>query len=199
MQHSVQHHRAILALAALLLATPAVRVIAQDVPARPDSKFMEAIRGATAVHHGSHANGGARHPRTIRARLRSSDGRVLISRSAEHHSFTWLAHDSAVTHDSAWFEVTLPATATEPVTVRDWKGRCLGHSQLHQKQPLDFGTCDRHQLFAYPAAAEDGFWLLSSLGYVGPTQVSSMLVPQSAANVWFRLEKGSARTAAPGR
>lgn len=177
-----------LALILTALLVPLGSAAAQHEPARPDSQFIATL-GRSAERARGHRNGDPHHGRTVRARLKSSDGRTLVARSGGNLAFAWLAVDSTVAMDWSWFEVTLPVATSDPIVIRDWAGRCLGHSDLQASEPLGFGPCDLHALFTYPQASERGFWLLSKIGYVGPTKVSQMLVPRSTSDLWFSLER----------
>jgi hypothetical protein len=132
---------------------------------------------------------------TVRARLVSSDGRVLIARAGSATAFAWLVDRSSAGRDSSHFTVTLTtAGTTSAVVITDWQGRCLSLTGRESSIPLDFGACDREPLSLYPAAdariaaGQTGFWLLTKLGQVGPTTGSASLLPRSPLKVWFRLE-----------
>ena len=134
----------------------------------------------------------------MRARLRSSDGKLLVSRDGGDSGFAWLAPDSVSVSDSTWFFLT--SAASGAVAIRDWRGRCLGYETPDPSQPLDFGNCARRRIFAHPGLdAPDGFWLISPLGIIGPTRVSPMLIPRSPTPVWFKLEKSAVGATANNR
>jgi hypothetical protein len=131
----------------------------------------------------------------VRARLISSDGRVLISGGTGTMALAWLVDTSKASRDSTHFTVTFtPGEATHSAVITDWKGRCLSLTGRESSIPLDFGACNRQPLIVYPApnaqiaAGKAGFWLLTKVGQVGPTTGSPLLLPRSPLKVWFRLE-----------
>lgn len=169
---------------ATLLSGP---LVAQVPPAPPPDSIL-ALESARAPRPPASVT-------KVRARLVSSDGRVLIARAGSATAFAWLVDRSSAGNDSSTFTVTLTtAGTTSAVVITDWQGRCLSLTGRESSIPLDFGACDREPLSLYPAAdaqiaaGEAGFWLLTKLGQVGPTTVTSSLLPRSPLKVWFRLE-----------
>jgi hypothetical protein len=131
----------------------------------------------------------------LRARLISNDGRVLIARDLGSAAVAWLVDTAKVGTDSSTFTLSFTTEGEKySLVIRDWKGRCLAPTGRESSIPLDFGACDRESLLVYPApsqktaSGETGFWVLTKLGFVGPTAVSPLLVPRSSAKVWFTVK-----------
>lgn len=138
------------------------------------------------------------HPRsttsaTVRARLLSNDGRVLVTRGGSGPAMAWLVDTTAAADDSSVFTVTLSPSGNASITIADWQGRCLSLTGRESSIPLYFDAC-REPLAIHPApdssiaAGRAGFWLLSKVGIIGPTSVSPILIPQSRLKIWFRLQ-----------
>jgi len=131
----------------------------------------------------------------VRARIRSYDGRVLVSRGTPSSALAWLADTNSARHDTLASSVfTVSFVGPAAIRVLNAKGECLTLTPNESTVPLAFGRCDREPLWIYPAADDDiaagttGFWILSNMGMVGPSAVSPILMPRSKLRVWFRLE-----------
>ena len=132
---------------------------------------------------------------SIRARIRSYDGRILVSRGTPSSALAWLADTATARRDtlaSSVFSVSFVGPSA--LRVANAKGDCLTLTPNESAIPLAFGSCDREPLWMYPTANDaitagnEGFWILSRLGMVGPGAVSPLLMPRSNLRVWFRIE-----------
>ena len=132
---------------------------------------------------------------SIRARIKSYDGRILVSRGTPSSALAWLADTSTVRRDTLASSVfTVSFVGPSALRVANANGECLTLTPNESAIPLAFGRCDREPLWMYPAAndaitaGDAGFWILSRLGMVGPGAVSPLLMPRSNLRVWFRIE-----------
>jgi len=130
----------------------------------------------------------------MRARIRSYDGRVLVSRGTPSAALAWLSDSVAARRDTLATTVFDVAVVGRSLRITNAKGECLMLTPNESSIPLAFGSCDREPLWTHPAAndaitaGESGFWILSRFGVVGPSIVSPLLMPRSNLKVWFRLE-----------
>lgn len=132
---------------------------------------------------------------SVRARIRSYDGRVLVSRGTPSSALAWLTDTTSASRDTLASSVFVVSfIGPSALRVANAKGECLTLTPNESAIPLAFGRCDREPLWMYPAAndaitaGEEGFWILSRLGMVGPGTVSPLLMPRSNLRVWFRIE-----------
>ena len=133
---------------------------------------------------------------SIRARIRSYDGRMLVSRGTPSSALAWLADTTSASRDTLASSVfTVSFVGPSALRVANAKGECLTLTPNESAIPLAFGRCDREPLWMYPAAngaitsGDAGFWILSRLGMVGPGEISPLLMPRSNLRVWFRIER----------
>src|SRR5437867_2958738 len=168
---------ALLPLAAIGLACARVRPVTARITGREQSPCAN----ASAI--------------SVRARLVSSDGRVLIARETSAGGLPWLVDSAVVGKDSSYFNVKLGVdSASSKIVITDWRGRCFGPIGRESSIALVFNTCNREPLFVDPAAYDKiatgsvEFTLRTRFGRVGPTAVSPLLVPRSPLVISFRLE-----------
>ena len=128
------------------------------------------------------------------ARIRSNDGRVLITRAGLRAPLAWLVDTARTLSDSSFSaEFTVSFVAASTILISS-QGQCLTITPNESTIPLSFGSCESEPLWIYPAAdsaiasGEAGFWLISRMGMVGPGVISPLLMPRSNLRVWFRLE-----------
>lgn len=146
---------------------------------------MPSVRGGLPVAPAS----------SLRARIRSHDGRVLISHATPSSALAWLTDSTSAGREPLGATVfTVSFAASSALWIRNRSGECLTATPNESFIPLAFGKCDRESLWTYPpvdaaiAAGQTGFWILSRMGTVGPDVSSSLLMPWSSLRVWFRLE-----------
>ena len=132
---------------------------------------------------------------TRRARIRSYDGRVLVSRGTPSSALAWLTDSTTAGRDTLASSVfTVSFVGPSALRVSNDEGQCLTLTPNESAIPLTCGRCDREPLWMYPAATDAivagdaGFWILSRFGMVGPGAISPLLMPRSNLRVWFRIE-----------
>jgi hypothetical protein len=165
--------------------------LAAQEPAMPPREFVVgAIRASVPGAESRVAAGTA-----LRARIRSYDGRILITRKTNSSLLAWLADTAQARTDPTMVsEFTVSFVSPTAVRIADAQGRCLMLTPNESSVPLNFGRCDRGPLWIYPGAdsatvsGQSGFWLVSRFGLVGPTSGSPLMMPRSPLRVWFRLE-----------
>ena len=122
----------------------------------------------------------------LRARIISSDGRILTTRG----DIAWLADSTS--KDASVFTVVLNQ-GQAALAIQNLGNACLTALKREPAFPLVFRQCSSPTLFLFPVPddstvrGERGFWLLTELGPVGPTAISPILVAPSPAPIWFRL------------
>lgn len=148
--------------------------------------------------HGALLVSRARPDSQLRAQLVASDGRILVTRLDVTSGVAWLATAALAQRDSSVFRVLI---IDDQLVMQDWLNRCLAATPGESRIPLSFGDCQRKPPVVEPIDAREQpieqrrFRLRSSIGYVGPTAMSSLLFPRSDRGISFRLKPAVAGNA----